>query len=89
MPLRIEKLRRDHSVEAFHSGSEPLDRFLIRYALPSQLSNSSQTYLAPSADEIVGFYIPVFGQIATQTRPSASRRGLPRVGSHLKQALLS
>jgi hypothetical protein len=46
MTFRIEKLRRDHRVEGFDCGKEPLNRFLIRFALHSQLSNSSQTYLA-------------------------------------------
>ena len=56
MTFRIEKLRRDHRVEEFDCGKEPLNRFLIRFALQSQLSNSSQTYLAFSQDEVVGFY---------------------------------
>jgi GNAT superfamily N-acetyltransferase len=78
MPLRIEKLRRDHPVDAFDSGSEPLDRFLIRFALPSQLSNSSQTYIALSDDEIVGFYTLVFGDIAHEDAPERLRKGVAR-----------
>jgi len=45
MLLRIEKLRRDHRVDGFDCGKELLNRFLTRYALQSQLSNSSQSYL--------------------------------------------
>jgi hypothetical protein len=33
MKFRIEKLRRDHRVEEFDCGKEPLNRFLIRFAL--------------------------------------------------------
>lgn len=55
MALRIEKLRREHRVDGFDCGKEPLNRFLIRFALQSQLSNSSQTYLALSDDDVVGF----------------------------------
>ena len=49
MALRIEKLRREHRVEGFDCGKEPLNRFLIRFALQSQLSNS-----ALAAAEIAG-----------------------------------
>ena len=44
--LRIEKLRRDHAVDAFDCGSEELNRFLIRFALPNQQPGASQTYLS-------------------------------------------
>ncbi len=46
MARRIEKLQREHRVEEFVCGKEPLDRFLIRFALQSQLANSAQTYVA-------------------------------------------
>ena len=43
--LRVEKLRRDHAVDAFDCGSEELNRFLIRFAFPNQQAGASQTYL--------------------------------------------
>ena len=69
MTFRIEKLRRDHRVEGFDCGKEPLNRFLIRFALQSQLSNSSQTYLAFSEDEVVGFYTLAFGDVSYEDAP--------------------
>jgi GNAT superfamily N-acetyltransferase len=78
MTLRIEKLRRDHHVEGFDCGKEPLNRFLIRFALQSQLSNSSQTYLALSKDEVVGFYTLAFGDVTYEDAPERLRRGIAR-----------
>jgi GNAT superfamily N-acetyltransferase len=78
MTFRIEKLRRDHRVEGFDCGKEPLNRFLIRFALQSQLSNSSQTYLAFSEDEVVGFYTLVFGDVNYKDAPERLRKGVAR-----------
>ena len=78
MTLRIEKLRRDHPVEGFDCGKEPLNRFLIRFALQSQLSNSSQTYLALSQDEVVGYYTLAFGDISYEDAPERLRKGVAR-----------
>lgn len=76
MPFRVEKLRRDHPVDGFDCGKEPLNRFLIRFALQSQLSNSSQTYLALADDAVVGFYTLVFGDVAYDDAPERLRKGV-------------
>jgi GNAT superfamily N-acetyltransferase len=78
MALRIERIRRDHRVDTFDCGKEPLNRFLIRFAVQSQLSNSSQTYLALSGDEVVGFYTLVFGDVAYDDAPERLRKGVAR-----------
>jgi GNAT superfamily N-acetyltransferase len=78
MTFHIEKLRRDHRVEGFDCGKEPLNRFLIRFALQSQLSNSSQTYLALSEDDVVGFYTLVFGDVTYEDAPERLRKGVAR-----------
>lgn len=76
--LRIEKLRRDHSVEGFDCGKEALNRFLARYALQSQQSGASQTYLALTGDEIVGFYSLVVGEVEFEDAPERLAKGLAR-----------
>ena len=76
--LGIEKLARAHHVDGFASGSEPLDTFLVRYALLGQLANTSQTYLALAGDRVVGYYTLVFGQVARDTAPPRVAKGLPR-----------
>jgi len=76
--LRIEKLRRDHPVDAFDCGSEELNRFLIRFALPNQQANASQTYLALADQTVVGFYTLVVGQVTYEDAPERLTRGLAR-----------
>jgi len=78
MAFRIEKLRRDHRVDGFDCGKEPLNRFLIRFALQSQLSNASQTYVALSGEEILGFHTLVFSEVAYDDAPDRLRKGVAR-----------
>ena len=74
--FHIEKLRRDHPVEGFTCGREELDRFLLRYALPNQQANASQSYLGLHHDEIIGFYSLVVGEVAYDDAPERLTKGL-------------
>lgn len=76
MALRIEKLRREHQVDGFDCGKEPLNRFLTRFALQSQFANSSQTYLALSGDEVIGYYTLVFANVGFDDAPERLRKGI-------------
>lgn len=78
MALRIEKLRRDHRVDGFDCGNEPLNRFLIRFALQSQLVGGAQTYLAISDDDVIGYYALVFGEVTFHDAPERLRKGMAR-----------
>ena len=75
-PLRIEKLQRTHALDAFDCGSEPLNRFLIRYALQSQQSGASTTYLALTEAELLGYYSLVVGQVEYDQAPERLKKGL-------------
>jgi GNAT superfamily N-acetyltransferase len=76
--LHIEKLHRTHNVEQFTCGQQELDRFLIRHALQAQQSNSSQTYVAVSGDEVVGFYTIVAGEVQHAQAPERAVKGMSR-----------
>ncbi len=76
--LRIEKLRRTHSLEGFDCGREALNRFLIRHALQSQQANSAQTYLALHDEIVVGYYTLVVGEVTHDDAPGRVAKGLPR-----------
>lgn len=76
--LRIEKLRRDHVVDAFDCGHDDLNRFLIRHALQSQQAAASRTYLALDGDEVVGFYSLAVGQVEYDEAPQRVTKGLAR-----------
>jgi GNAT superfamily N-acetyltransferase len=74
--FRVEKLRRNHPLDGFSSGSEQLDRFLLRYALTNQQANASQTYLGLHDDEVIGFYTLVVGEVAYDDAPERLTKGL-------------
>ena len=76
--LHIEKLHRAHAVEQFTCGQPELDRFLIRHALQAQQANSSQTYVAVSAKEVVGFYTIVASEVQHAQAPERVAKGMPR-----------
>jgi len=76
--LRIEKLHRSHAVEGFSCGYPELDRFLVRYALQSQQSHASQTYVALSGANVVGFYTMVAGEVQHAEAPERVVKGMPR-----------
>lgn len=76
--LRIEKLTRAHAVDRFDCGSEPLNRFLIRFALANQQAYASRTYVALSDDAVAGFYSLVVGEVNCDAAPERLRKGLAR-----------
>jgi GNAT superfamily N-acetyltransferase len=76
--LSIEKLNRSHDVEQFTCGQPELDRFLARHALQAQQANSSQTYVAVSDGEVLGFYTIVAGEVQHADAPERVVKGMPR-----------
>jgi hypothetical protein len=60
---RVEKLARDHSAQAFDCGHAELNKFLKRYALQSQESEGSKTYVGLVDETIVGFYTLLVGSV--------------------------
>jgi len=75
---RIEKLRRDHHVDLFDCGQEPLNRFLVRYAFQNQQAEASQTYVALVGDEIAGFYTLVVAQVEYDDARQRLGKGLAK-----------
>lgn len=77
--FQIEKLHRRHVVETFDCGDEALNRFLVRFALPNQMANASQTYAGiADGDAIVGFYTLVVGEVGIEEAPERLSKGLAR-----------
>ena len=77
-PLRIEKLRRDHRVDAFDCGSPPLNRFLQQHAFANQQAGAAQTWLGLAGDEVIGFHSLAVGQVEYADAPERLRKGLAR-----------
>ncbi len=76
--LAVEKLARHHPVDAFDCGHEALNRFLLRFALPSQSANASQTYVGLAAATVIGFHTLVFGEVRYDAAPERLVKGLAR-----------
>jgi GNAT superfamily N-acetyltransferase len=74
----VEKLIRQHAVDGFDCGQEALDLFLTRFAFVNQQADSSQTYVALSQSDVVGFYTLVVSEVAYEDAPERLRKGLPR-----------
>ena len=77
--LRIEKLSRQHAVEAFSCGEPALDRYLHRFAWANPQAQAAQTYLGLADDDVVvGFYTLVVGEITYDDAPQRLTHGLAR-----------
>ena len=76
--LTIEKLRRDHPVDGFDCGKEPLNRFLSRHAFQGQTAGASTTYVALENDRLVGFYSLAYGHVEYAEAPERLTKGLAR-----------
>lgn len=75
---RIEKLRRDHLVDAFDCGQADLNRWLLKYAVQNQGANAAQTYIGLVNDTVVGYYSLCVGQVEYAEAPERLQKGQAR-----------
>jgi GNAT superfamily N-acetyltransferase len=75
---RIEKLRREHVLDAFDCGQPDLNAWLIKYALQNQGASSAQTYVGLVNDSVVGYYSLAVGQVEYSDASERLRKGLAR-----------
>ena len=78
MKFRVEKLSRGHAVEAFDCGRKALNGYLNRFAFANQQAEASQTYVALSDNEVVGYYTLVVGEVAYDDAADRLKKGLVR-----------
>ena len=74
----IEKLRRDHSVDAFDCGQEALNSWLRKYALQNQGAGSAQTSVGLADGAVIGYYSLAVGQVEYEGAPERLKKGLAR-----------
>ena len=74
----IEKLRRDHPIDAFDCGQEDLNSWLRMHALQNQGAGAAQTYVGLVGDVVMGYYSLAVGQIEYGDVPERLRKGLAR-----------
>ena len=75
---RIEKLRREHVLNAFDCGQPELNAWLIKYALQNQSASSARTYVGLVNDSVVGYYSLAVGQVEYSDASERLRKGLAR-----------
>ena len=72
-----EKLRPDHDLSSFDSGTPVLDDWLRRRALPNQESGASRTYVVCAGRRVVGYYALAAGAVAQSEATGRTRRNMP------------
>jgi len=78
MIKNIEKLNASHLLKNFDCGVTELNRFLIKYALQNQNSNSSSTYIATEGNKVIGFYSLSVGSVIHAQAPKRVAKGLAK-----------
>ncbi|MGE3979384.1 MAG: GNAT family N-acetyltransferase [Nitrospira sp.] len=78
MIRRIEKLRREHTVDAFDCGREELNRFLRQHALQNQQSGGAQTYVGVVDQIVIGYYALAVGSVEQEATPERVKKGLAK-----------
>jgi GNAT superfamily N-acetyltransferase len=74
----IEKLRRDHPIDAFDCGQESLNQWLRKHALQNQGAGAAQSYAGLVGGVVIGYYSLAVGQIEYIDAPERLRKGLAR-----------
>ena len=74
----IEKLRREHLLDAFNCGMEDLNRFLKRQAWSNQQAHSAQTYVLAKELRVLGYYSLAAGSIVHDQATERVKKGLAR-----------
>lgn len=74
----IEKLRREHEIDAFDCGQPDLNNWLLKHTLQNQAANAAQTYLGLANEIVVGYYTLSVGQVEYAGAPERLKKGLAR-----------
>ena len=74
----IEKLRREHMLDAFDCGKEDLNRFLKRQAWNNQQAHSAQTYVLAKDLTVFGYYSLAAGSVTHDEAAERIKKGLAR-----------
>jgi GNAT superfamily N-acetyltransferase len=72
----IEKLGRDHLIDAFDCGVEALNNWLRKHALQNQGAGATQSYVGLVDGVVIGYYSLAVGQIEYIDAPERLRKGL-------------
>lgn len=71
-------LGKNHDMEEFDCGKEPLNTFLIRHALANQANGSARTFVGLDGNRVIGFYSLAVGSILYDEAPERMAKGLAK-----------
>lgn len=72
---KIEPLGKQHKLDEFDSGKEPLNIWLKKLAFVNQASDASRTYVLHRNNSVVGYYAISAGSIRRQEATSRVAKG--------------
>lgn len=72
-----EPLADHHRIDAFDSGSLPLDDWLRRRALANQASGASRTFVVSADGRVIAFYALAAGAVVVAAATGRFRRNMP------------
>ena len=75
--LTIGKLALSHDPSNFDCDTEELNNFVRHYAMAGQRASTSQTYVALSGQEIIGYHTLVVGNVLYEDAPDRLTKGVP------------
>lgn len=75
--LRVQRLRRDHDVTGFDSGTDELDDWLHQHALAAQEMDTARTFLLIRGRQVVGYFSLTMGSVLREEAPAGLVRGMP------------
>lgn len=70
-------LQAQHDFSLFASGEAELDTWLLRRALPNQLSGASRTYVVTADNRVIGYYALANGSVLASEAPGRVKRNMP------------
>jgi ribosomal protein S18 acetylase RimI-like enzyme len=71
-------LKTSHDVNSFYCGVDQLEVFLKKYALQSQASHASRSYVSLKNNKIAGYYTLSYGSISSDKTPKRISKGMGR-----------
>ena len=75
--LRIGPLTRDHQLDAFDSGADELDRWLVRFARLADAAGTARTYVLALDTRVVGYDALTPGAVHRRDLPGRHAQGMP------------
>lgn len=71
-------LTKQHEIAGFDCGKQPLDDFLIKYALQNQASGGARTYIMARGNRMIGYYSLAPASVSPEDAPARVIKGQGR-----------